>query len=349
MTASGHGERIDMPIAKASHQTEPPAHNFTAMAPSVSTDYKADIVSYEPQGFNKAVLSVIAPSYLDDPLPLINSLSKCEGAASCEVIIYLDGWGDRDTLLQIKDALKSFPGRGILIAAHKNAGRALARERLQMAASADWFVFLDADMRIESTDYLTNYFKIIRRSNDIGAVFGGFSIEEKLGDMAHGLHYAQSLKSECISADERKLHPGAYLWMSNLLVARHVMDEERPDPEFVGWGWEDCDWGLRVAQKYKIDHIDNRVVHLGLEKDDVLIGKYRNSGDNFRRVCAKHPVQMKALRIYKTAKAARFIPLKNIAILASSIAAKARWLPLSLRLYALKTMRIFVYSKALYF
>src|SRR5690606_23100227 len=96
-------------------------------------------------------------------------------------------------------------------------------------------------------------------------------------DAAHALHRALAVGGDCLPAAERRHAPEKYVFTSNLLVRRDVFETERFDEGFSGWGWEDVEWGMRVARRWPIVHIDNPATHLGLDDAETLAAKYEQS------------------------------------------------------------------------
>ena len=76
--------------------------------------------------------------------------------------------------------------------------------------------------------------------------------------------------------------PEKYVFTSNLLIRRDVFDAEPFDAGFVGWGWEDVEWGMRVSRRHPIAHIDNPATHLGLDAGRGHGGQVRAVGRQLR-------------------------------------------------------------------
>ncbi|MCF6328798.1 MAG: glycosyltransferase family 2 protein, partial [Henriciella sp.] len=153
------------------------------------------------------------------------------------------------------------------------------------------------------------------------------------------LHAAQSLASESLNAQARAVQPGRYVFASNILVHLDILETVQFDDGFTGWGWEDVDWGLRIARDYPIHHIDNPATHLGLDSDQALLGKYGGSGANFARALERHPEALKATPLYRAARTLSRLPGKGLIKAASKVLAGTRYLPISWRLFGLKLYR----------
>jgi hypothetical protein len=291
-----------------------------------------------------AVLTICVPCYRDDAVPLIARLAELSGAERCTLILYDDGSGDAALTDRHAEAVMAYPGPARLVTALDNYGRSHARNRLVARAEADWILLLDADMLPDDDRFLQNYMQVIDRGEAPGLIAGGFSVVQVTPKADQWLHYAQAEASDCLDAAARNLEPGRFVFTSNILVHRDVLSAVGFDESFSGWGWEDVDWGLRVAGRFPVAHIDNTATHLGLESDQRLLNKFGSSGANFGRLAEKHPDAVEHMALTRAAlklKGWRWIrpAVKTVAL--------TRLFPIRLRLLALKTYRAASYSEYL--
>ena len=205
-------------------------------------------------------LSVLVPYYHDNPSELMADL-LAQSDADIEVLFYDDGTNDKtlNSRLEAEVALKA--EAMTLIIAEKNRGRSAARNALQNAARGDWVLFLDADMRPVSSNFLAQYKTTIAADNcDI--IFGGFTVPERAEKPEQDLHRALSHVSDCLPLAQRKAAGAQFVASSNLCVRKSVLAAETFDPGFTGWGWEDSEWAARAAARFTLIHIDNPALHL---------------------------------------------------------------------------------------
>tara|TARA_B100000678_G_scaffold291608_1_gene309705 strand:- start:5810 stop:6817 length:1008 start_codon:yes stop_codon:yes gene_type:complete len=291
-------------------------------------------------------LSVLVPTYKDSADRLLQALGNCTDTSRVEVIIYDDGSADPELTEHIRKAVKAFTGAACLVTCAENKGRSAGRNRLQDLSRSDWLLFLDADMVPDDPKFLTNYLEVSATQTLPALIVGGFSLNQAHPTPQNELHWAQSIRSECLSAALRNENPGRFVFTSNVLAHRDIMTDVAFDPAFNGWGWEDVDWGIRVAQTYPVVHIDNTATHLGLDTPNTLMGKYAASGPNFWLVANRHPESMSETPLVKLASLLSRIPGRSvIQSMSRTLAAGPSWLlPVSLRLAALKLYRAAVYG-----
>ena len=294
-----------------------------------------------------ARLSICVPTWRDSADALLCSLTRLANAEQCTLLIFDDGSHDPALIRQLTRQIMRFPGPARLISAPKNCGRSHARNRLFELAEAEWILFLDADMQPDDGDFLNRYLDAIDGYEEPALIAGGISLRHARPTQQTRLHAAQSRASECVAAGIRAEAPGRYVFSSNILVHRDVLTAIEFDPGFQGWGWEDVDWGLRVAERFPVLHIDNTATHLGLDTDAKLIEKYAYSADNFLRLIERHPEEMSHSALYRVAKRLRHIPGLNLFSQLFRAGAQSRIVPIRLRLLALKLFRASIYGARL--
>lgn len=288
-----------------------------------------------------AKLAICIPSYRDDASALIRRLATLPEASNCALLLYDDGSADPQLVQRHTDALEVYPGPSLMHVAVRNQGRSFARNWLVTHAPVSWLLMIDADMLPDQPDFLQRYLAAIVETSGPALIAGGFSLKQVKPEQNNQLHYAQAQASDCVDAATRRTDPGRYVFSSNILVHRDVLTAVPFDEGFTGWGWEDVDWGLRVAGTYPIKHIDNTATHLGLEPDFKLLGKFGTSGPNFARLVTRHPEAAERMPLLKAARRAKGVPLLAPA---SRWIAAAEFLPIRMRLLALKVYRAACYA-----
>ena len=290
-------------------------------------------------------LSVLIPFYRDDPRPLLAALDR-EAAAlggQVELVLLDDAGGDPDLSRRAAEAAMAttLPTRLVQLAA--NAGRARGRNQLVAHSCGRHLLFLDSDMLPDRPDFLAAYLALIT-AEDPAVTIGGFSVAQAVERPEHALHRALALRGDCLPASERNRMPEKYVWTSNLLVRRDVFAAERFDEAFQGWGWEDTEWGVRVAARYGVRHIDNQATHLGLDTAATLAAKYEQSPPNFARMLACHPQVVRRFPSYRLARFLKAMPARLTWRSWLRRLALARRAPLITRVAAMKLYRAALYA-----
>ena len=296
---------------------------------------------------NAPRLSVLVPFYRDDARILLRSLDQQDvDADAVEILVMDDGSGDAALTADTQAAIDAMRLPATLITAPENRGRSATRNALQARATADWVLFLDADMRIDHTDFLQRYLERVE-SGAVDIVFGGFAVEAIAADPDVELHRALSDVSDCLPAGERTRAGAQFVASSNLCVRRSVLDAEGFDPAFSGWGWEDSEWAARVSARFRLEHIDNPAVHLGLETTDTLLSRFATSGANYRRFTEAHPELARGLPLHRIVKALARVPGHSLSRWPLRAVVRANGVPTRLRVLALKLWRASHYAEAM--
>lgn len=291
----------------------------------------------------RAELSVLIPFKGDDPSGLIAALGR--RPVNAELVLLDDGSGDADLARRVQAAVAACPLPARLVRLARNEGRSKGRNRLVAHARARVFLFLDADMAPDRPDFLPRWLELIARE-DPAVAFGGFSLEQVAPIRRQALHRAMAARSDCLPAAVRAQAPEKHVFTSNLLVRRDVFEAEAFDEAFTGWGWEDVEWGMRVARRWPIRHIDNTATHLGLDDAATLARKYEQSAANFARVVAAHREVVSAYPSYRAARILKRAPLRRLWRPVLKALALADFAPVAPRAFAMRLYRAALYAEA---
>jgi glycosyltransferase involved in cell wall biosynthesis len=288
-------------------------------------------------------LSVLIPTYRDDPSALLKALD--DPMARAEIIVLDDGGGDAALADRIARRIERLRLPARFIRLSENEGRARGRNRLASQARAGHFLFLDSDMLPDPENFLARWAALAEGENTPIA-FGGFTLDQTPLRPEHALHRAMALKSDCTPAPERARSPEKHVFTSNLLVRRDVFETVEFDESFTGWGWEDVEWAMRVGRLHPILHIDNSASHLGLDTAPAMAAKYEQSAANFARVVSAHRDIVSAYPSYRVARALKSFPLRDVWRPMLKAFALNEVAPTPLRAFALRLYRAALYIEA---
>lgn len=288
-------------------------------------------------------LSVLIPFKGDDPSPLLAALGREPCLA--EVIVLDDGSNDEALAERVRGLVAELPLSARFVRLARNEGRSKGRNRLVAHARAEHFLFLDSDMLPDDPHFLRRWLEVIQRQNPPVA-FGGFSLKQVPDRRETALHKAMATHSDCLCAEVRGQQPEKHVFTSNLLVRRDVFAAEAFDEGFAGWGWEDVEWGMRVARRWPILHLDNSATHLGLDTAPTMVAKYEQSAANFARVVAAHPEVVSTYPSYRAARMLKRAPLKPLWRPLLKSYALAEGAPLGSRAFAMRLYRAALYAEA---
>ncbi|HIC32959.1 MAG TPA: glycosyltransferase, partial [Flavobacteriaceae bacterium] len=146
----------------------------------------------------------------------------------------------------------------------KNKGRVATREHLAELAKYKWLLFLDADVLPKNYNFIKKYINYL--GLEYAAIFGGFYYDENSKNK-HLLRWKYGKKNEQVPAKQRNLKPYKVVISANLLIKKDTYLPISKQLKTNTYGGDLIFAALLKEQHIKILHIDNEVVHLGLENN----------------------------------------------------------------------------------
>jgi len=201
----------------------------------------------------------------------------------------------------------------------ENRGLVHIRNFLGSQATGEYLLFLDSDVLPDAPDFLAAYLHSIKDGHwDV--VCGGLSYETRIltgAEYDYRVYYGKRM--EVAPAALRNGDPGLYLWASNTMLKRELFDQTPFDEAFVGYGYEDTDWGLRLIRNGKVHHIDNPVSHLGLNTKKEFYQKMRQSIRNYLLIRNRYPQVYLGSRAARLAERLKYLPIPSLCFTESCI------------------------------
>ena len=252
-------------------------------------------------------ISLLIPVYDYDIVALVHSMKSALGKVPelCEILI-----GDDGSSAEFRKKYRSLEGDGVkVISSKKNIGRASIRNKLALEAKGDFLLFIDADVMLPGTAeaYILKWLPMIAVSRVLCG--GKLYHESPPGDPDKLLRWKYGKKKEQLKAAERNKHPHASFSTFNVLIDKSVFSKIRFNEELKQYGHEDTLMGYQL-KKAGIDifHIDNGLMHEGLESNKEFLNKTKLGIENlsklFDNVTDKKTFSetVKILRVYNRLK-----------------------------------------------
>jgi hypothetical protein len=164
----------------------------------------------------------------------------------------------------------------------KNIGRSRIRNLLADKAHYNNLLFIDCDAEINSDSYLKRYMGFM---NEESVVCGGCKYNENSTNTSSLLRLYYGIKRESHPAKERQRNPYLSFSSFNFLISKNVFEQIKFNENIREYGHEDTLFGCElVRQKATIYHIDNALIHAGLEPSTVFLEKTKTSINNLRLI-----------------------------------------------------------------
>lgn len=157
----------------------------------------------------------------------------------------------------------------------ENVGRSRIRNMLADAARYDYLLFIDSDAEVADPAFLQNYLQVVRSPQSPDVVCGGVANIPRLTDPACSLRfYYEEHVGQARLASERMKNPCARFSTFNFLIRRSLFQSIRFNEKCVHYGYEDAFFGMELERRgVKICHIDNALIHAGVERNEVFLAK----------------------------------------------------------------------------
>lgn len=230
------------------------------------------------------MLSILIPVYNFDVTALVSELQKqCEAASIVYEIICIDDASSVHFKKLNQDIQEISNCK--LIFLNENIGRAAIRNKLAQEAQYAYVYFLDCDAKIENHRLIENYLKLLDEDTLISG--GRIYQAEQPKENKYYLHWLWGKKRELFDASERMKDPVNHFLSNNFILSRKVVLQFPFDETIRGYGYEDVYFAhvLRMNE-IKIKHIENPVIHEGLDENIALLNKFEEAAKNLIRLKA---------------------------------------------------------------
>lgn len=248
------------------------------------------------------MLSILIPIYNYPVVSLVEALHQQGRRSKVPFeIICLDDGSEADFLEQNEPLRKLDSVHYELLP--DNVGRARIRNILAERAQYPYLLFLDCDSAVVREDYLQHYLDVL--SEDTVLYGGRLYSEHPPDDPEYYLHWRYGRQREALDPDQRQQYPYRSFMTNNYVIPRSVAKDIPFDEDIRHYGYEDTLLADRLyRENLPVRHINNPVLHLGLEPAPVFLAKIQQSLDNLRWLLPKYPqLDTRLLRAYRRLKA----------------------------------------------
>lgn len=252
------------------------------------------------------MLSILIPTYNYNVYNLVKELhSQMDGILLPLEIIVLDDCSN--TFKAENECINSLTNVRYIFS-EENVGRTANRAKLTELSNYDWLLFLDSDVMPKDANFLGTYISYIQKTTN-DAVFGGIVYQEERPRKEQLLrwHYGREREAKPVYIRQKTPY---FVISQNLLIKKNTFQAVNTIKENY-YGLDNIFSNQLKKQKVKVGHIDNPVVHLGLENNDTFVSKAlkavkttvlfeeRELMDRAERPLQKSYLKLKRLRLTK--------------------------------------------------
>jgi glycosyltransferase involved in cell wall biosynthesis len=258
------------------------------------------------------MLSICIPTYSCNIVKLVSDLSEqCrEAHIDFEILVLEDG---SPKLVDENAAIENIEGAKHIVS-KENFGRSVTRNRLADIAKGEKLIFIDCDSAIPDSLFIKRYLE--NSATDV--VCGGTTYNEVQYLPEISLRYTFGTKVEKTTATKRNQAPYSAFTTNNMMVSKRIFEKIRFCEALKKYGHEDSLFGFELQENnISILHIDNPVIHTGIENNETFLAKTRTGIENLVvmrnidgistnffnhiRLC-RHYAKLKKLRLLWTVK-----------------------------------------------
>lgn len=218
------------------------------------------------------MLSVLIPTYNYNIQKLVKLLSLQLSKVDFEYeILILDDCSTNQDLITSNQTIQNSPNC-FYHKNNKNLGRTATRQKLAELAKFDYLLFMDADV-IPKDDSFIEKFQIKSQTNDI--VFGGIIYNENKPSPYLILRWKYGSVRETKPVSKRTQNPFISIISGCFLIRKNLFKKIYNHDKNV-YGTDILFCKKIEDNQAQILHIENPVIHCGLETNNVFISKTIN-------------------------------------------------------------------------
>jgi glycosyltransferase involved in cell wall biosynthesis len=259
------------------------------------------------------MLSILIPTYNTEIVDLVEDLyNQCRSLnIDYEIRCYDDGSSEK--YKKINRSITEYK-RVVYTEMDVNLGRAKIRNLLADDAIYEKLLFLDADSGIIRDDFIFTYIKQMTKS----VIYGGRIYSDiPPDDKKKILHWKYGKEKESKSLKSRLDNPYLNFMSNNFIVSKQNFSKIHFDEFHQGYGYEDTLFAYDLKrQGMEIIHIDNPVLHLGIENTGIFLDKTEEAVRNLVSLYKQGKLkETKLIDSYEKIKGTGFDRLFSIMVL----------------------------------
>ena len=216
------------------------------------------------------MLSILIPTYNFSVFKLVEELHR--QAENCKIAYEILIYDDASSLfLEENEQINSLQNCQYKIL-DKNIGRSAIRNLLAKEAKYENLLFLDADTLPVNLNFIAAYLPFIENPEIV--VYGGIVYQEEAPEKSKILRWKYGRSREAHPVNERNKKKYLRFLTLNFFIKKSVFEKVRFNEKMPNLRHEDTLFGQDLKQaRIEVAHIDNPVLHLGLENNADFLEK----------------------------------------------------------------------------
>ena len=227
------------------------------------------------------MLSILIPTYHYNVYPLAQELEKqaLHSQIEFELICLDDGsFSNHNEENQRINALSHCK----FVERKSNLGRTATRHELAELANYEWLLFMDADTFPKQHDFLLKLTQEL--SEHVDLVFGGIAYRSERPDSNTILRWHYGRMRECKPVSQRIRSPYTSVISGGFAIRKALFLKVNQDLLQNAYGLDILFTSRLGSLNSVVKHIDNPVIHLGLEQNDDYLQKSKKALETLSRL-----------------------------------------------------------------
>jgi len=255
------------------------------------------------------MVSILIPTYNYNVFPLVKLLHQ--QALDAQLTIEIRVYDDASTVFFEENERMHSLTNVIYKKCENNKGRTALRNQLAQDAVYDALLFMDADVMPEGETFLQT--QIASLTPEIDLVFGGIRYTKQVPERAQMLRWKYGKQREAKTIERRREMPYLSI-ISQCFLLRKVFFLKANDCLENMYGLDVLFSANLKANNVRVAHIENPIVHHGLESSSTFIEKTKLGIETLYKLtnqkCVSEdfrPIQKAYLKLKKTGTASLYI------------------------------------------
>jgi len=234
------------------------------------------------------MISVLIPVYNYNIINFVESLHKQLTAQNMDFEIRCLDDASEDAVV-LKNKTITHLTHTTYTVSETNNGREKTRQLLAESATYNWLLFLDADTLPFKDNFISTYLPFL--NSDFEAVFGGITYQKTPPKDSELLRWTYGKHREQKSAKKRNKAPYLHITSPNFIIKKSVFLTYNSKIKGKDYGFDAYFATLLKRHSVKIKHIDNEVIHLGLESSALYLLKTEEAIDTYFKLYKTHKIE----------------------------------------------------------
>ena len=252
------------------------------------------------------MLSVLVPIFNYNVYPLIKELHKqCTDCGIAFEILCQDDASNSNVNV-INEQVNTLPYCSF-IALQENLAHRANRNSLAAQAQFEYLLFIDGDSVLIDPYFIKKY---IDNLQNFDVVYGGRLHPAQCPSKNQKLRWKYGRYIEDIPAANRKKKPYQSLLFNNTVIKKDCFNTVKFDKDLKKYGHDDTQLSYQLSLlKFKVNHIENPVIHGDIDTNLVYLNKTRESLQNLILLYEEEKIDVtfvKLMQLYDFLKRIKF-------------------------------------------